>query len=187
MTSVWCDTETTGIETVDSAAFELAFLVYRDSQLLAEKLFYLNPLNETIKFSEGAYKVNGVSEEAIKSYPEAEIIIPKIISFLEEFNEPGGMIFAGYCCAFDYKHLAALLNRVQFDIGNLFSGRLIDVYELVKKAYSRGVIGWTPDKKLETICKALRVPHDEAHTALSDIWATRRLCETIYAMVRKGQ
>jgi DNA polymerase III epsilon subunit-like protein len=187
MTVIWCDTETTGLDPIDSGAFEIAFLVFRDGLYLAEKLFHLNPLNDVIKFGEEAYKVNGVPEKTIKSYPAAETVIPEIVSYLGNFQESGGMVFAGYCCGFDYKHVKALLNRYEYSMESLFNGRMIDVYEYVKKSYGRGIIKATPDKKLETICKALGVPHDEAHTALSDIWATRKLYETIYVMGRKGQ
>ena len=185
MTMIWCDTETTGIEPTDSGAFEIAMLVYRDSQFLGEKVFYLNPLNETIKFGIEAYQVNGVPEEKIRSYPPAEKVIPEIAEFLKQFVTEKKLIFAGYKCGFDYKHLKALFERYGYQIDSFFNGRYCDVYEYVKKLYERGGLPPIPNKKLETVCKALRVEHEDAHTALSDIWATRKLYEAIYKMGRK--
>jgi exonuclease I len=60
---------------------------------------------------------------------------------------------------------------------------MIDVLELVRKAEERGVlVTGTKNKKLETMAKALGIPHGEAHTALSDIKATRQLYEAIYRL-----
>jgi DNA polymerase III epsilon subunit-like protein len=185
-TVIWCDTETTGFEPADSGAFEIAFLVYgKGEEFLGEKVYHLNPLNETVKFGSKAYKVNGVPEETIRSYPPAEKVIPEIVEFLRTRLSGTKLVLAGYYCGFDYKHLKALVERYGFSMSDLFTGELIDVYEMVKRACSRGLLPWTPNKKLETMTKTLQVPHDGAHTALSDIWAARRLYETIYRMGRR--
>ncbi|MDR1231303.1 MAG: 3'-5' exonuclease [Spirochaetaceae bacterium] len=183
MIQLWCDTETTGINPAESGAFELAFLIYEDAELKAEKVYNLNPLNDTIRFGEEAFKVNGVSEEMIRSYPAAEEVMPEVAVFLEQYAPPEKMVFAGYRCGFDYGHIAALLTRCGYSIGNYCNGRMIDVLELVKKAEARGVlVTGTKNKKLETMTKALGIPHGAAHTALSDIKAARQLYEAIYRL-----
>ncbi|MDR2144446.1 MAG: 3'-5' exonuclease, partial [Treponema sp.] len=105
ITSVWVDTETTGIEPIDSGAFEIALLVYRGAEKLDEKLFQLNPLDDEVQFHESAFKVNGISEETIRSYPPAEKVLPEIADFLETYKPEEGLVFAGYNCKFDYGHL----------------------------------------------------------------------------------
>jgi DNA polymerase III epsilon subunit-like protein len=187
MTTCWIDTETTGIETADSGAFEIAILIYQDGKLAAEKLFHLNPLNDVIKFGEGAFRVNGVPEETIRSYPLAEKVVPEIAEFLHGYVPTDGLIFAGFSCEFDYKHIKALFVRCGYPMETYFNGRMIDVYELVKKAYGHGILPKTQNQKLETMTKALGIVHEGAHTALSDIRATRKLYETIYRMGRKVQ
>ena len=69
MLQLWCDTETTGLDPAFSGAFEIACLVFDDGNFVEERVFHLNPLTETILFGEEAYKVNGVSEDTIRSYP----------------------------------------------------------------------------------------------------------------------
>jgi DNA polymerase-3 subunit epsilon len=191
LTVAWVDTETTGIDPEKSGAFELAFLIYQGGRFIEEKVFYCNPLTETIKFGEEAYKVNGVSEETIKSYPLAHEVVYEIAEFLEPYVklpfEQERLVFAGYCTEFDYGHLKALLERYGFVMDYFFSGRMIDVHELVKRASSKGLLPRTPNKKLETMTKALGIAHDGAHSALSDIKATRQLYETIYRMGRSKQ
>jgi len=184
MTVVWCDTETTGIEPIDSGAFEIAMIIYKDSEMLTEKVFLLNPLDEEVKFHESAYKVNGVSEETIRSYPPASEVMPEIAEFLRSYMPDEKLVFAGYKCKFDYRHLSALFFRHGFTMDNLFNGKLVDVYERVKKAQELKILGRTQNQKLETMTKALGIPHDDAHSALADIKATRRLYETIYQIER---
>jgi DNA polymerase III epsilon subunit-like protein len=185
MTSIWCDTETTGIDPAESGAFEIAFLVYEGAEFRAEKLYRLNPLNDKIRFGEEAFRVNGVSEETIRSYPAAEVVMPEVAAFLEQHAPPEKMVFAGYNCGFDYAHISALLARRGYSIGDYCNGRMIDALELVKKAEARGVLaGGTKDRKLETMTKALGIAHEGAHTAMSDIKAARRLYEAIYRLYR---
>ena len=196
MLQLWVDVETTGIDPAISGAFEIAGLVFDNGNFMEEKVFHLNPLTETIKFSEEAYRVNGVSEKTIMSYPSAETVmreiadwlIPWVYTGMHDRPEPDRrFVFAGYCADFDYGHLKALFERHDISMDFYFDGRIIDVHELVKRAHSKGIIKQSPNKKLETITKALGIPHEASHTALSDIWATRKLYETIYAMERKGK
>ncbi|MCL2174423.1 MAG: 3'-5' exonuclease [Treponema sp.] len=200
MTVVWCDVETTGIDPTNSAAFEIAILVYQDKEidgkmshvLVGEKEFHLNPLNDQILFHEGAYKVHGVSEETIRSYPSAEIVMKEIADWLIQWSYNGmndhadadnKFVFAGYNCGFDYGHVKALFDRCGIDMNFFFSGRLIDVFDVVKQLAPQLKIK-TKNQKLETMTKALGIEHADAHGAMSDIKATRRLYEVLWLKSR---
>jgi DNA polymerase III epsilon subunit-like protein len=185
MTVCWADTETCGIDPIDSAPFEIAFLIYRGGECAAEKLFRLNPLGNGIAFHEDAYRVNGVPEEEIRSFPPAKEAVPGIAEFLKPYAEQEKMVFAGYNCKFDYGHIEALFKKEGLSMTDYFSGRLIDVYELVKRASAKGLLPKTENQKLETVAKSLGIAHDEAHSALSDIKATRRLYESIYRIEKE--
>jgi DNA polymerase III epsilon subunit-like protein len=185
MVVVFCDTETTGLDPVDSGAFDIAFLVYDGGRLLAEKEFKLNPLNEEVLFHEGAFAVHGISEETIKTYPPAAEIVPKIVEFLEKFKPEERMVFAGYNCDFDYGHIGAALFRYGYAVSDYFDGRFIDVLDLVKKAKEMGVLGRTDNNRLTTVTKALGIPHEGAHGAMADIKAARRLYEAVYLKSRR--
>ena len=185
MTVLWCDTETTGLYPRDSGPFELAFLVYQGGTLLEERVFYLNPLNEEVIIHQDALEVNGATEEQIRGYPPAREVVPEILAFFKQYTPPERLVFAGYNCPFDYGHLGALLFREGSIISDYCNDRFIDVLELVKKAHKNQLLPKTRDNKLETLCKSLGIAHEEAHTALSDIKATRSLYETIYQMERR--
>jgi DNA polymerase III epsilon subunit-like protein len=185
MTVVWCDTETTGLDPWDSGPFELAFLVYRDSHLLDERVFYLNPLSDEVRIHQDALELNGATEEQIRSYPPADEVVPEITAFFKKYAPPEKMVFAGYNCPFDYGHLGALLFRSGVIAQDFFNERFIDVLELINRAKDKGLLGDTMNNKLESMTKALGIVHEGAHTALSDIKATRRLYEAIYILSRR--
>lgn len=184
MLQLWIDTETTGKDPAISGAFEIAVLVFEDGNFREEKVWHLNPLTETILFSDEAYRINGVSEETIRSYPPAETVVREIASCLATWVSHRKFVFCGYSASFDYEHIKALFDRCGIQMNDFFDGRIIDVYQLVKKARAKKVVGFTQDNKLQTITKALGIPHESAHTALSDIWATRKLYEVIYRLER---
>jgi DNA polymerase III epsilon subunit-like protein len=186
ITSAWIDTETTGIDPRDSGAFEIALLIYKGPECILEKLYRLNPLSDEVKWSEEAYQVNGVSEETILSYPPLKTVVPEFVADLKQHLPPEKYVFAGYCCGFDFGHIGALLFRGGFNVADLFSKRLIDVFELVKRAADAGLLPKTQDQKLTTMAKALNIVHGTAHTAMDDIKATRQLYETIYRLDRGG-
>jgi DNA polymerase III epsilon subunit-like protein len=185
MTTVFCDTETTGLEPINSAPFEIALLVYQGAKLAAEEVFHFNPLDDEVIIHQSALDVNGATEEQIRSYPPAAEIIPKIVDFLKPYCPPDKFVFGGYNAPFDYGHISGLFFRHGVMMKDYFNGQLIDVLELVKKAKEMRLIRSTRDNKLGTLTEALGIDHGEAHTALSDIKATRRLYEYIYQLWRQ--
>ena len=185
--SAWVDTETTGLEPCTSGAFEIALLIYYGPKLVFENLYHLNPLNDEIKWSDGAYKVNGVSEEKILSYPSLDVVMQGMAEDLSKHMPTEKFVFAGYNCPFDYGHIDALFSRCGYRAADFFNSKLIDVYDLVKKAAGMGLLPKTQNQRLETMTKALGIEHGVAHTALDDIKATRRLYETIYRISKGGR
>ncbi|GHV89890.1 hypothetical protein AGMMS50268_03930 [Spirochaetia bacterium] len=187
MTICCLDTETTGLEPINSGPFELGFLIYEKGLLIEERVFHLNPLNEEVLIHPEALEVNGVTEEQIRSYPPAGEIVPEIVKFLQNHTPPEKLVLLAYNAPFDYGHLGGLFFRCGFNMNDYFNGRLIDVLELVKKAKDKNLLPSTRDNKLGTIVKALGIEQGKAHTALDDIRATRQIYETIYMIERKGR
>jgi len=177
--SVWVDVETTGLDPSNSGAFEIAMLIYKESKCVFEDIYHLNPLNNEIKWSHGAYKVNGVKKETILSYPPLEEVMPRIAEDLKKHMPPEKHVFAGYNCAFDYRHIDALFARIGLRATDFFSNERIDVLQSVKQAADKGLLPYTENKKLTTMAEAMGIPHEGAHSALSDIRVTRKLYEAI--------
>lgn len=187
MRFLWLDTETTGIDTSDSSAFELAFILVDNGNVICERCFFLNPLSKTIKYHEEAGKIHGYSEKDIMSFPSESEQMPKIGEFLKncvELFKPDGskrekLVIAGYNVNFDIKHLKALLARNGLNYEDYFVSGIADVFEQVKKAGFQKALPYLPDRKLGTVAKHLGVNLENAHDALADIKATREVAKKL--------
>lgn len=183
---MWLDTETTGLETTDASAFELAFILVQNGVVICERDFYLNPLSETIKYNEDAGKIHGYTEEQIKAFPPEKEQVLKIVDFLQSsvnlFKLDGSrtekLVIAGYNVEFDKKHLKALLARNGFNYDDYFIDTA-DVFEQVKRAGIQKALPYLPDRKLGTVAKHLGVNLENAHNALADIRATREVAKKL--------
>lgn len=186
MRFMWLDTETTGLETTDASAFELAFILVQNGVVICERDFYLNPLSETIKYNEDAGKIHGYTEEQIKAFPPEKEQVLKIVDFLQSsvnlFKLDGSrtekLVIAGYNVEFDKKHLKALLARNGFNYDDYFIDTA-DVFEQVKRASIQKALPYLPDRKLGTVAKHLGVNLENAHNALADIRATREVAKKL--------
>jgi len=190
MRFLWLDTETTGIEVTDSAAFELGFILVDGGNVIQERCFFLNPLSETIKYHEEAGKIHGYSQEEIESFPAEKEQVPKIAQFLSDARElwksdgsrSEKLVIAGYNVGFDIKHLNALLERNGFKFADYFSNIVADVYEQVKRAGMQKALPYLPNRKLTTVAEHLGVKLEDAHDALADIKATREVAQKLYRL-----
>lgn len=190
MRFLWIDTETTGLEVTDSAAFEVAMILVDNGKFICSRCFFLNPLSETIKYHEEAGKIHGYSENDIRSFPTESEQVQKIASFLKDARElwmkdgskTEKMIVAGYNVGFDIKHLKALLERNGYKLSDYFKEVVADVFVQVKKAGMQKALPYLPDRKLGTVAKHLGVKLENAHDALADIKATRSVAAKLHSM-----
>lgn len=189
MRFLWIDTETTGVDPEKHAVIELGAIFVVDGKEKGERDFFMNPLNDTFLFNAEAAAVNGYSEEKIKSFPSEKEIAPNIIRFfsdcLRNYKSDGSdsekVYFTGYNAGFDYSMVKALLERHGVKMEDYFCG-IVDVYAQAKKARDMGVLNGLPNLKLTTITKSLGVKHENAHTALDDIRATRNVAMKLHKM-----
>lgn len=173
----WVDTETTGIDHVDSGAFQIAY-IFRNKDITEEKVLYLNPLDDNIIYHKEAGLIHGIPEEEIRSYPSASIVIPELVEKLKELvaTDDGKKLYiAGYNVIFDYMHLKSLIEKyTESKMDEFFYPQMADVFSQAKKGKLMGRVN-TVNLKLTTVCKSFNVKLDNAHNALADITATRDL------------
>lgn len=189
MRFLWIDTETTGCDPTNSAIIELGAIFVVDGEERGERDFFMNPLNDVFKFNPEAAAVNGYTEEKIKSFPSENEIAGNIIKFfsdcLHNYKTDGSSdekcYFTGYNTKFDYDMVKAFLERHDAKIEDYFCG-IVDVYAQAKKAREMGILSGYPNLKLTTVTKSLGVAHENAHTALDDIRATREVAMKLHKL-----
>lgn len=184
MAVVWCDTETTGISPANSGIFQVAFLgvvIDDGKKVVHERMFMFNPLGGEIVYSGGTGKIHGYTEADILELPPEKEIVDNIVRFLLQLmtnfgrNPAEKLDFCGYNPKFDYEHLTATFRRCGYDIEDYFTGTLHDVMSQAKQAVRKGIIDRLDNLKLTTVAKSLNVDMKNAHDAMCDIKATRKV------------
>lgn len=192
MSLLYCDTETTGFSTKDSAPFEIAFIFVSTTkdgkQYEVKKGFRLNPLNENIKYHEISFLTHGVTEETIRSYQPASLVVPQIKSFLQACRKGYGLCpeekpyLTGYNIDFDYRHVKKLLSDYGVSMNNYISPRHLDVLHQVQSAKARGILRGIENCKQGTVAEFLNITNIKSHSAAGDITTTREITKTLHEM-----
>ena len=194
MKFLWCDTETTGIDTKNAAPFQVAFIFCYSRKMSSgkllkeesERVFTLNCLEiPGIEYSEEAGKVNGYTREMIEKMESPKTAVAKIDCCLKDFldyKDGERMFFCGYnSSTFDWNHLASLFEKCGYDFEKYFFPQKLDVFEQVKKAGKMKVLPYLENRKLTTVAGFLNIKMDNAHDALCDIRATREVAKSLTA------
>ena len=189
MKFIWCDTETTGLDTSNAAPFQVAMVFVSNVDGIkdeSERVFYLNPFDISgVEYNEDAGKVHGYSKETIQSFEESKYVVPKIDEFLKScvsFRKEEKLFFCGYNAKFDMDHLKNLFSKNGYNFEKYFEKQILDVFNQVKVAGSMRVLPYLENRKLTTIAKHLGVNLENAHDALGDIKATREVAKSLAKM-----
>lgn len=193
MKFLWCDTETTGLETTNAAPFQIAMIFVCTTKENGvqvkhenEQIFYCNPFDISgIEYNEDAGKVHGYKKEIIESFEPSEVVTKKIADFLDlcvNYKNHERLFFVGYNGGFDFKHLTSLFQHHGLDFEKYFQKQKPDVFEQVKKAGEMRILPYLPNRKLTTIAEHLHVDLSQAHDAMGDIKATREVAKSLAKM-----
>ena len=190
MKLLWIDTETTGTDHTRHAVVQIAGIVEIDGQLMEEFEFFAKP-HEGAQIEEQALAVIGKTREQISAYPAASEAYSKLIRIIQKYvpkytkDVNQRFKIAGQNTHFDYTMMEEFwrLNGDRYWYASV-DKRGIDVVLASALMKTAGAIDVT-DLKLATICKALSIELD-AHNALNDIRATRKIWNLYAKMIKKG-
>lgn len=179
------DVETTGLNPVEYGLIQVACIVeYGD---VSDSLVLdIDPYsyNKSIKVSDTALEVTNKTHEMLRSYPSSQQQFKKFINFLDKhinkFDKDDKFYPIGYNSTFDMGFLTSWFednNHKYF--GSYFHYKDVDVYKLYCMLLYELDMPQTQNHKLGTLCKYFNIPLDNAHDALEDIKATKRLYEFI--------
>jgi DNA polymerase-3 subunit epsilon len=183
----YVDTETTGLDPNVNGMIEIAALVEVNGVVIDTIKLEMNPYSysKPVVVSPEALEVNGRTMEELPNLPDAKAQFKLFIEFLDRhidrFNRDDKFKVCGYNSAFDIGFITAwFADNSHMYYGSYFFRKDLDVFALVRHLTHFGLLN-TPDEKLGTLCDFFGIQHDEAHTALSDIKATREL----YMLLRR--
>lgn len=181
------DVETTGLDPRKNDIIQLAYIVEIDSEVKEEGEFRLQPMDYAT-IEKGALEVNKTTIEQLKTYPQPQIVHGKIVNLLDKhidkYNKMDKFIPAGYKVQFDMDMFRAFFfknNHKYF--GSYFGYHMLDpVPFLMFLEYKRLIK--LDSYKLVDVCKYFNIKI-EAHDALSDIRATRKLIHKLMGYLKE--
>ena len=183
---LWLDVETTGLDCRKHGLREVGFIIEIDGVEVDRGVFKINPFTYTTKdveIDDYALEISKVSIEDLKSYDRVSYcfkeLMKKLVKYVNVNDKNDCFVIAGYNAAFDIGFIKEWFKEMglQDSYKDLFHYKSLDVFSIVFALRHLGLNSAENDK-LETMCNYFGI-EIEAHNALSDIEATKKLYELI--------
>ena len=183
---LWLDVETTGLDCGKHGLREVGFIIEIDGVEVDKGVFKINPFTYTTKdveIDDYALEISKVSIEDLESYDRVSYcfkeLMKKLVKYVNVNDKNDCFVIAGYNAAFDIGFIKEWFKEMglQDSYKDLFHYKSLDVFSIVFALRHLGLNSAENDK-LETMCNYFGIGI-EAHNALSDIEATKKLYELI--------
>ena len=179
MRKLFLDVETTGLDKDKNGIIQLACLVENTKgKIIGTFVANIKPFKGCV-YAEDAENVHGKSEDTISTYEDESDVLFRFIEWLKKYKVGTEQFsITGYNSRFDQDFIAAWFKRNRQVYWNYFNYYDIDVFALVKILGLSGMYENKSSKKLVALCNLFDIKLD-AHDALNDIKATRKLYKKI--------
>lgn len=184
---LWLDTETTGLSPKKHGLREVAFIAIVDDEIVGKEVLFINPstYKKDVEYDPKALEISGKTIKELQSpnYIKSEHQFEDFGEFVSDFvdleDKNDYWTLAGYNINFDIGFLKDWFfdNNAGKDFYKIFHYKSIDVFPLAITLNNLKIID-TKDDKLKTMCEYFDIKIN-AHNALSDIEATKKLYELI--------
>ena len=183
---LWLDVETTGLDCRKHGLREVGFIIEIDGVEVDKGVFRINPFTYTTKdveIDDYALEISKVSIEDLESYDRVSYcfkeLMKKLVKYVNVNDKNDCFVIAGYNVAFDIGFIKEWFKEMGLldSYKDLFHYKSLDVFSIVFALRHLGINSAENDK-LETMCNYFGIGI-EAHNALSDIEATKKLYELI--------
>ena len=183
---LWLDVETTGLDCRKHGLREVGFIIEIDGVEVDKGVFKINPFTYTTKdvvIDDYALEISKVSIEDLESYDSSSYcfkeLMKKLVKYVNVNDKNDCFVIAGYNTAFDIGFIKEWFKEMGLldSYKDLFHYKSLDVFSIVFALRHIGLNSAENDK-LETMCNYFDI-EIEAHNALSDIEATKKLYELI--------
>jgi len=178
MFRIWLDFETGGLDAKTCGLTQLAFLtVDEQGEVLDMGNFDIKPF-EGSEVSPTALKVTNKTYDEVMGYEDEGIVLQLFLEILEKhinkMSRDENFTVGAYNGQFDVQFLAAWMERHNKKFFNYFNYHVNDPLALVRVLRWEGKVN-IPSLKLSEVYKALFNEEFDAHDALADILATKRV------------
>lgn len=184
MKYLFCDVETSGLDTSRHAIIQLSGIVDIDGEIVDEFDLRLQPFPNQF-LSQESLDINGITKEELKTYlppKTAYIALTKIFNkWIDRFDKEDKFFFVGYNSTFDDSFIRTFFQNCGDDYYSAYIWwPTIDVAPFAME-YFKEERAKFHNFKLSTVCKALNIPVDEnkTHSALYDSHLTRKMYRKI--------
>lgn len=181
----YIDTETTGTNYNKNGLIQIAGMIYYITDNKYEKKKEFNFKLGTFEgdvIEDEALKVNGVTREEIKAYPDPIKVYNELSGifgeYCDKYNKEDKMFFVGYNSRFDYDFMRQFFEKCGDKyFGSFFFFPAVDVMNtaivhLIEQRYT------LPNFKLATVANYLQIDTEgNFHDAMKDIEITRMIFE----------
>ena len=183
---LWLDVETTGLDCRKHGLREVGFIIEIDGVEVDKGVFKINPFTYTtrdVEIDDYALEISKVSIEDLESYDRVSYcfkeLMKKLVKYVNVNDKNDCFVIAGYNTAFDIGFIKEWFKEMGLldSYKDLFHYKSLDVFSIVFALRHIGLNSAENDK-LETMCNYFGIGI-EAHNALSDIEATKKLYELI--------
>lgn len=183
---LWLDVETTGLDCRKHGLREVGFIIEIDGVEVDKGVFKINPFTYTTKdvvIDDYALEISKVSIEDLESYDRVSYcfkeLMKKLVKYVNVNDKNDCFVIAGYNTAFDIGFIKEWFKEMGLldSYKDLFHYKSLDVFSIVFALRHIG-LNTAENDKLETMCNYFDI-EIEAHNALSDIEATKKLYELI--------
>lgn len=181
MKKFYFDTETTGLDPIKNDIIQLAAIIEIDGQECDRFVIEMQPFSYD-NISQEALDTHGMSIETIKTFQTCQEGYKKILSaldrYIDKYDKNDKFIVCGYNVRFDIDFLNQFFQKNGNDYLFSYFGAQQDPLPVFGYLKGNGQIN-PQNLKLVTMCQELGVSLENAHDAMADIDATKRLIEEL--------
>ncbi len=178
MHRIYIDKETTGLDPVVNGLTQLAFIIEdADGKILESGSFDIKPF-EGSKVERKALEVTEKTYDEVMGYEDEGVVLERFLSILRRYinvmSYDENFTISGYNVAFDIGFLEAWMLRHNKKFFSYFNYRSVDPLAFLR------ILDWygytnLENYKLTTVYKAIFDEELNAHNAIDDIAASRKI------------
>jgi len=201
MKILWVDTETTGLNPSENGVHQVAGLIELGNIGYGNLITFninANPLShcevstwfdKTKNCEVDALSISGKTKEDLLKYQGYQLGMAELLSVfsahVDKFDNSDKFILAGYNVGYDKDMLFGWATDIgEKYLGSYIDHRVIDVASIARAAHAMGLFVREPENfQLGTLANHFGIAID-AHDALSDIEATRKLFFVLIGLIR---